>query len=344
METDPAMQIFDWKLFRRDVRRDVRNCALFLFFFFAIYIIAALVVVVAHVLTSPSFLGMMSDPTALMGMAGPFSNPEVSNLTDDLTASLEESAGLMSIVSIAAGSCVFFILRKRRFITDLAMPMSEPLTPKIFIVLVLATQAIQLVYSLIVMLVDELLPEGLSILENYGEAMAGLSNPIGIAYIVLIGPIFEELIFRGAVMGTLRRYGDNFAIIISSLLFGFYHAIILQIPFGFVMGLLLGYAAARWSLRVSIALHIIVNGLSALLSETGNEDFATAGGLAMITCTILTVVFWIKWRDVFKARVRSGAAYYSGTYANGFSSIALWIFLVVMAAAGVLMMSVMPTL
>jgi len=323
MENPPDLKIYDWKLFKRDVRRDVRNSALFMFFFYAIYLVAAVVTMVVV---------MVSDASSVSDL-----------LSEDLTESVEGlmdgAVGPMSIVAIAAGSCVFFILRKQRFITDLAMPSAEPLTPKIFIVLVLATQAIQLVYAVIITIVDEILPEGLSLSESYGDAMDSLYTPLGILYIVVIGPIFEELIFRGAVMGNLRRYGDNFAILFSSILFGFYHAIVLQIPFGFFVGLLLGYAASRWSLRVSIALHIIVNGLSVLLTVTDNEDFATMGGLMMFVCTALTIIFAIKWRDILKARVQAGRAYYPGTYRFGFSSIAFWLFLVCMTVFGIVQMT-----
>ena len=341
MENNQNMVILDWGLFRRDVRRDVRNCALFLFFFYAIYLIGALIVMVAGIIGSSSFTNLASDPSALTDLSGGLAAPGFQDFADDVAGSLVESAGLMSIVGIAAGSCVFFLLRKRRFITDLALPAAEPLTPKIFFILVLATQAIQFIYGLIITLVDELLPQGISLLENYGEAMAGLSTPIGYAYIVLIGPVFEELIFRGAVMGTLRRYGDNFAILFSSIFFGFYHMIFLQIPFGFVMGLLLGYAASRWSLKLAIVLHIIVNGLSTLFSEITNESFAAGAGLFMIICTILTFVFLIKWRGVFKLRARAGTPYYPRTYRNGFSSIAFWVFLVIMTSVGFLMMDVL---
>ena len=319
MENSQNMRIFDWDLFRRDVRRDVRNCALFMFFFYVTYLIAAIVTMAVFTVSNTSIITDLSSGNLEEGLEG------------SVTDLLNGAVGPMSIISIIVGSLVFFILRKHRFITDLAMPVSEPLTPKIFIILVLATQAIQLVYSLIIMIVDELLPEGVSLADSYGEAMEGLFTPLGVLYVVLIGPVFEELIFRGAVMGNLRRYGDNFAIIISSILFGFYHAIFLQIPFAFVVGLLLGYAASRWSLRVSIALHIIVNGLSVLISDVGNDDLATAGGLIMIVCTGLTVIFAIKWRKILKARIAAGAAFYPNTYKYGFSSVAFWLFLTAMA-------------
>ena len=335
---------FDWNLFRRDVRRDVRDCALFLFFFYAIYALAAIITMVVVMASGEAFQNLLSGQGGLAdlyssgGLSGEGLAGAGEDLTDAVTDIMGDVAGPMSIVGIIAGSCVFFILRKRRFITDLAKPAFETMTPKIFIILIMATQAIQLVYSLIVALIDQLLPKGTSLLENYGTAMESLITPVGIVYIVLVGPIFEELIFRGAVLGTLRKYGDNFAILFSSILFGFYHAIFLQIPFGFVMGLLFGYVACRWSLRPAIVLHIIVNGLSVLLTVTNNEGFTTAGGIAMIACTILTVIFAIICRKTLVMRVRAGAAYYPRTYRNGFSSIAFWLFIISMAVFGLVQM------
>jgi len=321
--TESRGAIFDWDLFRRDVRRDVRNCALCLFLFYAVMLIASVIVMAASMLANAA--GAIESFLESGGQ--------------DMTDALDEVIAPMSIVGIVAGSCVFFILRRRRFITDLAAPMAEPLTPRIFMILVVVTQAIQFVYAMIVSLIDELLPEGLSMIDSYGDAMEGLFTPLGVLYVVLIGPIFEELIFRGAVLGTLRRFGDNFAILFSAILFGFYHGIILQIPFGFAMGLLFGYVAVRWSLRISIVLHIIVNGLSVLFSDVGNEALTTAGGVFMIACTAMAVVCAIKWRATLKARINACAAYYPKTYANGFSSVAFWIFIVVMAGFGLIQMN-----
>ena len=324
--------IFDWKRFRFDVRRDVRNCALFLFFFYAVNIAVMLVIEAVALLNSPALREMMSDPAHMMDM---LSGSDQQGLVDAVTdAQSGAMLGLMSICGIAAGGCVFLINRKKRFFTDLALPAAEPLTPRIFVILIFATQGIQLVYGLIVDLIDRLLPEGLSLTEGYEAAMEGLSSPLGLAYIVLVGPLFEELIFRGAVMGPLRRFGDNFAILFSSILFGFYHMVILQIPFAFVLGLLLGYVAARWSLRASVALHVIVNGLSVLMSNLDSEAASTVGGFFMIGCGIVTLILLIRWREAFRARVRAGAVYYPHTWANGFSSIAFWVFLIVMTAAG----------
>ena len=251
---------------------------------------------------------------------------------EDLTQNVLDgkTMGILSIVGIIAGSMAFVIRRKKRFFTDITLPSAEKLRPWTFIILVIVTQGIQVATGLISSLVEELLPEGISIVGNYESVMEILVSPTGILYIVLVGPIFEELIFRGAVMGPLRKYGDNFAILFSSLLFGLYHGVVLQIPFAFAMGLVLGYACTRWSLRTAIALHIISNGLSVLFSF---ETFATPGGLFLLACGILTIILFFVYRVNFIERVRVGVPYYGRvTYANGFLSIAFWLFAAAMIA------------
>jgi membrane protease YdiL (CAAX protease family) len=310
---------FDWTLFRRDVRHDIRNCALFLFLYYVISIVVGLVIEAAV-----AFQGV----TGSMLRSGSVSTEELFE-----NAVSGETIALLSILSMVCGGFAFVIHRKKRFFTDIALPVAEPLKPQIFILLVVVTQGIQFATGAISALVEYLLPEGISIVGNYESLIETLFTPLGVIYVVLIGPIFEELIFRGAIMGSLRKYGDNFAILFSSLLFGFYHAVVLQIPFAFVMGLVLGYAATRWSLRTSIALHIISNGLSLLMSV---EALTAIGTLGLMLCAVLTVIFFFVFRRRLLVRIRAGVPYYGRvTYVNGFSSIAFWLFAAAMLALAV---------
>ena len=48
--------------------------------------------------------------------------------------------------------------------------------------------------------------------------------------------VIEEFVFRGLIMGSLRKYGDGFAVLISSALFGLVHGNFEQIPFAFLVG------------------------------------------------------------------------------------------------------------
>ena len=330
---------FDWRRFRYDVCTDVRDCALYMFFFYAVYLLATFII---------TFVGMFASPAASEMLAGMMEsmtlNPDSSSsidlqgVTDGLAGQSNNLLGLTSMVAIVAGSMVFLIPRKRRFFTDIMLPAAERMTPKIFIVLIVVIQCIQLLTGLLSSMIDYLLPEELSIQDTYASAMEVMASPLGAIYVVLVGPIFEELIFRGAIMGSLRRYGENFAIIFSSLFFAFYHMMFLQIPFAFLIGLIFGYVATRWSLRAAIVLHIFNNGLSTLITSTDNENVQIINVLVMIACSIATLIMAVKWREQFQYRVKAGAAYYAHTYANGFSSIAFWIFVLIMTGFGFLQM------
>lgn len=78
-------------------------------------------------------------------------------------------------------------------------------------------------------------------------------------YMCIVAPIFEEVIFRGLVLRTLQPYGRKFAIFASAFLFGIYHGNILQTPFAFVVGLLLGYVTVEYSIGWAILLHTFNN-------------------------------------------------------------------------------------
>lgn len=83
----------------------------------------------------------------------------------------------------------------------------------------------------------------------------------------LLPAVVEELVFRGAVMQSLRRFGDGFALLASSILFGLCHGNLVQAPMAFVTGLAIGYFVLRTgSLYTGILIHFVNNGLAVVLS------------------------------------------------------------------------------
>lgn len=83
---------------------------------------------------------------------------------------------------------------------------------------------------------------------------------------VIIAPIFEEFIFRGAVMTLLKPYGGGMAIFVSAFCFGIYHGNFQQFFFAFVLGIALGYiACATNSIFCTTFLHAMFNGVSGIL-------------------------------------------------------------------------------
>ena len=64
----------------------------------------------------------------------------------------------------------------------------------------------------------------------------------GILAIAIIGPVLEEILFRGAITrALLQQYNPTKAILISALLFGVFHINPAQILPAFLIGILLAW-------------------------------------------------------------------------------------------------------
>ena len=112
----------------------------------------------------------------------------------------------------------------------------------------------------------------------------------------LLPAVVEELVFRGAVMQSLRRFGDGFALLASSILFGLCHGNLVQAPMAFVTGLAIGYFVLRTgSLYTGILIHFVNNGLAVVGAGVlgavgfGLADLLVAGPLTGIFRTCLYV-------------------------------------------------------
>lgn len=94
------------------------------------------------------------------------------------------------------------------------------------------------------------------------------SGWVGIVSIALIGPILEELLFRGAVTKLLlRQYKPAKAIVLSALVFGLFHMNPVQVVGAFCSGLLFAwlYYKSR-SVVPCILIHVLNNSLSVWLT------------------------------------------------------------------------------
>ena len=87
----------------------------------------------------------------------------------------------------------------------------------------------------------------------------------------LIGPVAEEVFFRGIVYGFLRRWGAPMAIILSTLLFVLVHPVFPSIPITQVVGGLLFAMAyeVEKNLVVPISIHVSGNVAIFALSLVG---------------------------------------------------------------------------
>jgi len=95
---------------------------------------------------------------------------------------------------------------------------------------------------------------------------------------ILIGPIVEELIFRGIILNGMQdNYKNNRkALLLSALIFGLVHIKILQVIPAFFWGLIFGYLFYRTrNILLCIVLHSTANasGLTSDIFQHNNQTF-----------------------------------------------------------------------
>lgn len=124
-------------------------------------------------------------------------------------------------------------------------------------------------------------------------------------YACLLGPVLEELLYRGILLQSMRKYNERFAIFLSALIFGLMHQNYQQFVLGFLLGIPLAVVTIKHnSIIPSICTHIIVNttaSVSSVLLQyycpdlydaaiSGVEpDMSSIGtaGLAILTATVI---------------------------------------------------------
>lgn len=130
------------------------------------------------------------------------------------------------------------------------------------------------------------------------------------AITLTVAPAFiEEIIFRGIVMQSLRRFGDIFALVSSALIFGIFHLNLIQMPYAFLLGLCIGYFVMRTgSLWVGVILHFVNNSVALIFEQLyprlTEEAYIIANLAYNLICIILAVIALVlilmKYKDMFR--------------------------------------------
>ena len=127
--------------------------------------------------------------------------------------------------------------------------------------------------------------------------------------------LLEELVFRGYVLRTLRVYGDWFAVMVSSLLFGLMHGNISQIPFAIIVGLALGWLYVMTdNIWVPVAVHFANNAFSLVqqycsmgMGDNARGILSVFSIMSLITIGLISLGFLIARRSkLFRRLPRRG--------------------------------------
>ena len=178
----------------------------------------------------------------------------------------------------------------------------------------------QMVFSLIAAAAELILNQlGLS-MDTLTE-LASVGSDMGIMMMIyagFVGPVVEELVFRGFLMRRFEKYGKGFAVIVSAVLFGVMHGNPLQIVFGTLVGLILGYIAIEYSIKWSIILHIannfilgdVIGGLFGLLpDDVEGIAFTVFLGIGFVIGFVLLIIRRKEWISWLKENAAPGSYY-----------------------------------
>lgn len=119
------------------------------------------------------------------------------------------------------------------------------------------------------------------------EIISGIQVLIALFCVMVVAPLFEELLFRGLVMTELMRTMRPWAaIFLQAIIFGVAHGVLFQSIFAIVAGVFLGILYYKTkSISVSVVCHSVFN-FSAVLMQ---ESMTVTGGIIYIAAGVLLI-------------------------------------------------------
>lgn len=177
----------------------------------------------------------------------------------------------------------------------------------------------------------------------------GVTGALMSVLAVAVAPaLLEEFVFRGAILGGLLKYGKAFAIFTSALLFGLMHGNLVQIPFAFLAGLIIGFVVVEtgsfWS---GVLIHFINNlmsvGLDYLKNYLGDEKTNSLYMLLLVVLISIGLIgyfaYTIKNKDAF---VLSKSQHISTSYerVKWFISAGAMVIYIIIIAAQVIILQI----
>lgn len=246
---------------QRDVRKDMRKRVWDLFSPIVLKIVVSLLVesLVIAVFT----LKYLPDPTTM--------TDSISMEQIFITVEEEVFKYIVEITAISAIATMPFLIlmrqsdRRKEIMAGIVQNNKAPLTKYVYII------GISIAFSLglnNIMLLSDLADYSLAYQEA-AEALYAPSLAVQLICLGIITPIMEEYIFRGLIFKRIRNYvSAKRAILASAFFFGMYHGNLVQVIYGTLSGILLGYLYEKYgSLKAPILAHMLMNTVSCILTE-----------------------------------------------------------------------------
>lgn len=125
--------------------------------------------------------------------------------------------------------------------------------------------------------------------------------------VVTLGPIVEELIFRGLIFREAEKIKSGlFPVIVSAILFGLFHMEFVQIVYTMIMGFVLGfiYYMTR-SFTLVCYLHILNNLFATPPPVLENEVFVSATTFLQVVMVLPAAYILFRWIRIYRKKTCS---------------------------------------
>ena len=169
----------------------------------------------------------------------------------------------------------YFIIKARKQSIKEVIGFHKINAPNIFIVSILGAFLFLFISFLMSYILQTgMFEESFNKAEEMFKFLTGGNVILGFLAIVVIGPLMEELLFRGLILYELDKHINTYiAIIIQAVLFGLVHLNFYQLTYTVLIGIILGLAYV-WlkSIWAPIIIHVVNNGLSFALTTFSNVD------------------------------------------------------------------------
>lgn len=139
-----------------------------------------------------------------------------------------------------------------------------------------------------------------TLFSQYNEIMSHVdvnNSWVTAIYVLFIGPVSEEVIFRGAIMDRLKiAFPFWVANLLQAALFGLYHMNLVQGIYAFLLGVVLGLVCQTvGSIYANILAHILFNATSYIIGLvfTGKYAWEGTGMLLLFIISILAFGYGI---------------------------------------------------
>ena len=180
------------------------------------------------------------------------------------------------LLYIGLGFLFLWLWKGKKFCVDTMFKRGRPMTVGDFFSLLSVFMMGQLLFSMLAQVQEAILNLfGLSAMEMLESATSTSDTFSMFLYAGFGAPIAEEIFCRGMILRPVEKYGKRFAILMSAFFFGLLHGNVVQTPFAFVVGLVLGYVTVEYNILWAMVLHMINN---LVLSDMIPRLFGEMGG------------------------------------------------------------------